>query len=202
MTTALDRLEPARRERLVQLAAAEFAARGLQAASLNRILAAAGMSKSSFYHVLGSKQDLFDLAVADLADAVAADLRIPAPEAFAGPGFWERIDALVGEVTATLVGNDRALLLGRMVYATIGDALTTAAPIARIYDWAGEVLAVGRRSGQIRTDLPADLQLDLLTAVLRALDEWSVQHMDEVPPQRFAHLANAESALLRRLLGT
>src|SRR5690625_7603611 len=74
MTTALQRLDPARRERLVLLAAEEFATHGLASASLNRVLAAAGMSKSSFYHLLASKQDLFDLAVGDLAAAVAAEL--------------------------------------------------------------------------------------------------------------------------------
>src|SRR5699024_2529582 len=74
MTTALQRLDPAKRQKLVLLAAEEFAAHGLASASLNRVLAAAGMSKSSFYHLLASKQDLFDLAVGDLAAAVAAEL--------------------------------------------------------------------------------------------------------------------------------
>src|SRR5690625_7553482 len=74
------------------------------------------MSKSSFYHLLSSKQELYQLAVADLAAEVAADLHPPAPETFAGSAFWPRAGELVEQLTAVLVGNEDALLLGRMVY--------------------------------------------------------------------------------------
>ena len=184
------------------LAAEEFATRGVEAASLNRILAAAEMSKSSFYHLLGSKQELFDLAVGDLAAAVGADLSVPEPEAFTGADFWERVEHLFAAVSAVLVGNDQALLLGRMVYPTLGQELTAAAPVARIADWVGRVLAAGRQGGQVRTDLPPDLQFALVTAVLRTMDEWSVRHMEELSRERLEELAGAQSALLRRMLAT
>src|SRR5699024_1892881 len=179
MTTALQRLDPARREQPVLLAAEEFAAHGLASASLNRVLAAAGMSKSSFYHLLGSKQELFDLAVGDLAAAVAKDMVVPSPQMLAGPHYWDRIDELVTELAGVLLTHDRALLLGRLVYATLDESPTPPAPVARIVDWVGEALAAGRNSGQVRTDLPSDLQQQLLIAVLRTLDEWSVRHMEE-----------------------
>lgn len=202
MSTALQRLPAPRRERLGRLAAEEFAAHGLEGASLNRILAAAGMSKSSFYHLLGSKQDLFDLALVDLAAAVGARLTVAAPEAFEGGQFWDKAERLFADLTGVLVNSSEALLLGRMVYSTLGQDVTAAAPVARIVDWVGQVLAVGRRSGQVRTDLPADLQFALVTAVLRTLDEWSVRHMEELPHEQLEELAGAQSALLRRMLAT
>src|SRR5690625_6558639 len=61
------------------------------------------MSKSSFYHLLSSKQELYQLAVADLAAEVAADLHPPAPETFAGSAFWPRAGELVEQLTAVLV---------------------------------------------------------------------------------------------------
>src|SRR5699024_116726 len=200
MTTALQRLDPAKRQKLVLLAAEEFAAHGLASASLNRVLAAAGMSKSSFYHLLASKQDLFDLAVGDLAAAVAAELAVPGPEVFAGPQDRDRIDTLIAELGKVLLSNDRAVLLGQLVYATLDESPTPPAPVARIVDWLGEVLAVGRSSGQVRTDLPADLQQQLLIAVLRTLDEWSVRHMEEFTRDQLTQLVTAQSALLHRML--
>lgn len=160
------------------------------------------MSKSSFYHLLGSKQELLDLALADLAGVVGARVSVPELEAFESGDFWDTVERLFAELTGVLVSSPEALLLGRMVYATVGDDVTSAAPVARIVEWVGQVLAAGRRSGQVRTDLPPDLQFALLTAVLRTLDEWSVRHMEEVPGERLEELAGAQSALLHRMLAT
>ncbi|WP_022917797.1 TetR/AcrR family transcriptional regulator [Ruania albidiflava] len=199
MTTALERLAPHRRRQLVRLAAEEFAAAGFAAASLNRILAGMGMSKSSFYHLLSSKEELYQLAVADLAAEVAADLHPPAPETFAGPAFWPQVAELTDQLTAVLVGNEDALLLGRLVYA--GGA-PGAAAIEGIEAWVGRVLAVGRESGQVRTELPADLQLALVTAVLRTLDEWSVADQARQGTAQAADLTAAQLDLLHRMLAT
>lgn len=182
---------------LVRLAAQEFATAGFEAASLNRIIGAMGMSKSSFYHFLGSKQELFELAVADLSAQVAADLQVPEPEEFGGPEFWSLAGDLVDQLTTVLVGNEEALLLGRMVYA--GPAPATE-PIGRIEAWVGRVLAAGRDAGQVRTDLPADLQLALVAAVLRTLDEWAVRHQEELDAGRAGGVTTAQLDLLRRML--
>src|SRR5699024_7109555 len=99
-----------------------------------------------------------------------------------------------------LFTHDHALLLGRMVYATLDESPAPPAPVARIVDWLGEGLAVGRSSGQVRTDLPANLQRQLLIAVLRTLDEWSVRHMEEFTREQLTQLVTAQSALLHRLL--
>lgn len=183
----------------MRLAAEEFASAGFAAASLNRIIAGMPMSKSSFYHLLSSKQELYQLAVADLAAEVAADLHPPAPETFAGSAFWPRAGELVEQLTAVLVGNEDALLLGRMVYA--GGA-PGAAAIDRIEGWVGRVLAIGRETGQVRTELPADLQLALVAAVLRTLDEWSVAHQEQQGAGRAADLTTAQLDLLHRMLAT
>lgn len=199
MTTALDRLAPDRRRTLVRVAAQEFAAAGYAGASLNRIIAAMGMSKSSFYHLLAAKQELFELTAADLAAEVEAELRVPEPPAFAGPQFWPMAQDLVAQLTTVLVGNEDALLLGRMVYA--GSAPAVGA-IGRIEAWLGELLAAGRSAGQVRTDLPADLQQQLVAAVLRTLDEWAVRHQAALDPGSAEQFTAGVFDLLRRMLAT
>lgn len=53
------------RDRLVTAALEEFSAKGYDNASINAILAAAGMSKGQFYHHFGNKEGLY-LAVVEL----------------------------------------------------------------------------------------------------------------------------------------
>src|SRR5699024_12819881 len=64
------------------------------------------------------------------------------------------------------------------------------------------VLAVGRESGQVRTELPADLQLALVTAVRRTLDEWSVADQTRQGTAQAADLSAAQLDLLHRMLAT
>ena len=199
MTTALERLAPDRRRTLVRLAAQEFATAGFAGASLNRIIAAMGMSKSSFYHLLSAKQELFELTAADLAAEVGAELQVPEPAAFAGPQFWPMTRDLVAQLTEALVGNEDALLLGRMVYA--GSAPAVGA-IGQIEDWVGQVLAAGRGAGQVRTELPADLQRELVAAVLRTLDEWAVQQEEAMDSGSAEQFTGTVFDLLRRMLAT
>ncbi|MCA9717984.1 MAG: TetR/AcrR family transcriptional regulator [Myxococcales bacterium] len=52
-------------EKLVEVALEEFSARGYAKASINRILARAGMSKGQFYYHFGNKEGLY-LAVVEL----------------------------------------------------------------------------------------------------------------------------------------
>ena len=199
MTTALERLAPDRRRTLVRVAAEEFAAAGYAGASLNRIIAALGMSKSSFYHLLAAKQELFELTAGDLAAQVGAELQIPDPGAFAGGQFWPMVQDLVAQLTGALVGNEDALLLGRMVYA--GSAPAVGA-IGRVEAWVGELLATGRGAGQVRTDLPAELQQQLVAAVLRTLDEWAVHHEEALATGSAEHFTGRVFDLLHRMLAT
>src|SRR5918995_790198 len=61
----------AHRTRLLEAAAAEFAASGVDGANVNRISLAAGLAKGTIYNYFPSKHDLF-LAVVEEASSQAA----------------------------------------------------------------------------------------------------------------------------------
>lgn len=192
-----------RRQRLVRTAAAEFAAAGYERASLNRIIRACGLSKSSFYHYIASKEELFALVVSDLSGALVGQVGVPAPDAFAGEGFWPAIDLLFDQLMEALQSDEAYAALGRMFYLagapeTGGSAVSQA--LASVESWVQAVLEVGRHSGQLRQDLPVGLQSRLIFAVLRALDEWSVRHLDTIPDEQWPELMQAQKAAVRRLL--
>src|SRR5260221_3577930 len=76
-----EKLAPAKRERILEAAAQEFAANGFEGASVNRILERAQMSKGAAYYYFADKADLFGAAVlyaserihlADMAGDLAA----------------------------------------------------------------------------------------------------------------------------------
>ena len=72
-------LSAERRSELLEFAANEFAARGYDGASLNRIIQETGLSKGSFYYYFDDKADLFS-TVADFAmETILGDAASPSP---------------------------------------------------------------------------------------------------------------------------
>lgn len=198
-------MAPPRYRQLLATAAREFAARGFEQASLNAIIRACGISKSSFYHYFGSKEALFDRVVEEASAALARDLRAPDPETLAGPDFWDRIETFVADALTASAKQDWYADLGRIFYLPDLSAERSAAlrrVLAGVADWLGRVLAVGRACGAVRDDLPASLQAELVFALLQAMDRWSLRHMHEFDGVVIAGLAHRQFEVLRRLLAT
>jgi AcrR family transcriptional regulator len=198
-------MAPQRYRRLLATAAREFAAHGFEQASLNAVIRACGMSKSSFYHYFGSKEALFDRVVEEASAALARDLAAPDPETLAGPDFWDRIEAFLAGALAASAKQDWYGDLGRIFYLPDLSAERSAAlrrVLAGVADWLGRVLAVGRACGAVRDDLPASLQAELVFALLQAMDRWSLRHMDAFDKAAIAGLVHRQFEALRRLLAT
>ncbi len=191
-----------RRHQLVAVAAAEFASSGYQEASLNRIIRDCGMSKSSFYYFVPSKEELFTFVVQELIDEVGTELRVPEPDEFAGPEFWSRLEAYFSGLVRLAERRESFLTLGRMFYSGAPDEAkgTVGGALAAVRDWVEQVLRVGRRCGAVRDDLPDALQYNLVTGVLQIFDEWTVRHYDEFTPDQLRALGDAQFASIRRLL--
>lgn len=192
-------IAPDLRRRLVDMATGEFVSVGYERASLNKILHACGMSKSSFYHFVGSKEELFDMAVRDGSARLLEVLHLPTSEEL-GEDFWDAVARLLDAVLSAPPGS---VELGRLFYLDDapredGSALTEAG--AAIDAWLTQALAVGREVGAVRDDLPASLQSALTLAALRAMDDWSVRHLESLTPAETEALAGAQLGTVRRLL--
>jgi AcrR family transcriptional regulator len=188
------------RRQLVVTAAAEFARAGYERASLNRVLRACGMSKSSFYHYLGSKQALFDLVVGDGSAELVSRLEVPPADRFATGDYWAQVERLLARLAGLADAPAWLTDVGRLFYLedaprSPGSALDRAG--AAIDGWLARVVAVGRERGALREDLPESLQVDVTIAVLRAMDEWSVRH-PEVAVRK--DVVGAQLDVVRRVL--
>lgn len=169
-----------RRHRLTAASAAEFAERGFENASLNAIITRCGMSKSSFYYLFESKEQLFEFVVDELLRQFAEAVPIPSPHDFAGGDFWLRVESLFAEVVQAAAADPSLLALGRMFYASAPAAARgpVTATLLRARGWLQELVRLGRAGHVIRDDLPESLQTDLAFAMLRTFDEWSVTNLD------------------------
>ncbi len=77
MSRAPQRLTDRKREAIVRAAVEEFRAAGYEATSMDRIAAAAGVSKRTVYNHFPSKEELFALILEELWESSVASVDVP-----------------------------------------------------------------------------------------------------------------------------
>ena len=198
-----DNLDPEKQQRLIDSAAEEFATRGYEGASLNRILEQAGMSKSSLYYYFDDKADLFTTLVDRSLGFLFREVGGFDDSKLTSENFWDEMDALT--VRVITLGNSNAwyVKLGRMFYRLRSDAAHSA-PTERSFAaarrWLTDMLRKGQALGAVRTDLPETLMVDAAMGLGEALDIWVLKHWDELPEDARLRMAHGQVGLFRRLL--
>lgn len=159
----------ATRQRLYEAAMAEYARVGVDAARVEDIVAAAGVSWGTFFHYFPTKEDVLLDAAGEIARAFAsaATISIEAGDDV-GTVFVRSFDALFE--AAGRVAQPRSLQSAVLQYVvshpgqlsgSLGDE---SPPPIRV---ASAVVAEGQRRGEVRADQPAEsLAVIVLYAVL------------------------------------
>ncbi|MCB9742455.1 MAG: TetR/AcrR family transcriptional regulator [Alphaproteobacteria bacterium] len=195
------RLDPAQQARILDAAAEEFAAAGFHEASLNRILAEAGLSKGAAYYYFDDKEDLF----LTLVEArVGALVREAAAGALPEADFWGWVERLSWGVFGGLAQDPKSWALARELYAMLpgGRSPRVAEAWAQVSAWTERLLERGQALGEVREDLPLSLLSALTLGLGEALDRWA---LDAVPDPEAAEaemgpVMAASMDLFRRLL--
>jgi AcrR family transcriptional regulator len=196
-----EKLEPEKRERLLDAAAREFAAYGYAGASINRILEAARFSKGAAYYYVADKADLFAATVAWCGEQItlldgALDLT-----ALTAGTYWPTFTRLRRE--PLLRSQQRPWLFGALKAVEQLDPTTLrdgplADYVARFQAYVLGMLRRGQALGVVRADLPEELLLAWLQALDRSGDDWLLAHWDALTPDDIARLADHTSAAMRR----
>ncbi|MCB9697032.1 MAG: TetR/AcrR family transcriptional regulator [Alphaproteobacteria bacterium] len=176
-----DRLDPTRREQILDVAARAFAESGFDGASYNRILADAELSKSSAYYLFEGKADLYAAVLQRATTGLLAAMPVPEPTTDA-PEWWASTRAWLQSSLVFLHTQPQAaaLFLGyldarrRGVVPDLDQQLDEAAR-----GTVEALLASGQAAGAVRTDLPGELLLALTGAVFAALDHHFAASLDE-----------------------
>ncbi len=195
------RLDPARRQAILEAAASEFAAHGFEQASLNHIIDALGLSKGVFYYYFDSKADLFGAVVELVWETLFPD-RAVAIGGLQADTFWPRLEALSLMIRRRIRDLPWLAGVGRLLYhplpaAELDDLLTVRSQQGRA--WLSALIARGQEVGEVRADLPADMLLEVLTAADQAADHWMVDHFDQMTPGEQDRLFQGIFDLWRRI---
>ena len=198
-----ENLDPERQQRLFDSAAEEFGAKGYDAASLNRILAESGMSKSSLYYYFEDKADLFTTLVERSVAYLFKEIGGFDPQSLSAATYWIELEQLLRRAIALMNRNAWYLKLGRMFYRLRGNP-KKGAPTGRAFQaarqWIGVLIARGQTLGVVRSDLPDSLLIDSAMGLGEALDRWTVAHWDDLDEDGRLQLATDQIDLFRRLL--
>lgn len=197
-----DKLDPAKRQRILETAAKLFAAHGYEDASLNQILADAGISKGAAYYYFDDKADLYAAAVQHYAGDLMDDLPQTLSQ-LTTQTFWPTLKEMYAAQFAALQERPWVLGLvksaGRLTPAQIADTGLTET-FGQLRALLERMIAQGQELGVIRTDLPADLLLNMFMAVDDALDQWLLANWSELTTAEIDPIANKVLDGLQRLL--
>jgi AcrR family transcriptional regulator len=159
------------RERLLEAAAAAFAAEGLSV-PLDEIARRAGVGPGTLYRHFPTKEALFEAVLHDRLQRLADDARALRSADDAAAALLGFIDRLVAEAALKRDLADALAGAGTDVTAA------TAATAADVRTEIGHLLTRAQRSGTIRDDIgPADL-MAIITGILFALQTRPGDHAD------------------------
>jgi AcrR family transcriptional regulator len=162
------RLPPETQAALLAVARGHFARAGREAASFNRIIADAGISKTSAYHYFDGKEDLFEAVVGDAVRRTLTALG-PWTEVATADELWRQLTAGAARLAAHLRAHpdDRAVLAA-------GRGLEHADA-----SWVHRLVDNGLRIGVIDPGPSAELVTVVTVAVFAALDTWALARPDD-----------------------
>lgn len=197
----LENLDSKRQQRLFDIAAEEFSAKGYDAASLNRIISRSGMSKSSLYYYFDDKADLFTTLLERSIAFLFKEIGGLDPAKLTVETYWSEFEELYRRAVVLMNKNTWYVKLGRMFYRLRGEQHPAT---GRIFEasrrWVGVIIAKGQELGIVRTDLPPTLIIDCTIGLLESIDRWCVAHWDEFDDAQRLSMVTEHIGIFKALL--
>jgi AcrR family transcriptional regulator len=195
-----ERLAEDKKRRLLEAAIAEFVAKGYEGASLNDILSAAELGKSSYYYYFADKEDLYATVIEDMFSRLDASTPQPNLEKLDATSFWPALEAYAVAATNSFAQNPEQVALLRPLQTMWQAPSPRLAPlVARTGLQYRAGIEVGQRLGCVRTDLDIETLIKVVEGADHALDETLLARGDLTPEKLKAH-AMVVLDTLRRLL--
>ncbi len=198
-----DNLEPEKQEAILQAAGEEFAEKGFESASINRIIQNSGMSKGSVYYYFEDKADLFATTLERSIQRLMDEIGWFSLEVLGPDEFWDALLELTHRSVDWARRNDWWMKLGKAFHRLQQEAGATTAT-GRLLEvgrgWWNSIIARGQELGLIRTDLPLDLLVEIVMGADQGGDRWMMEHWDEFSEEGIKKIVDARVDLLRDML--
>jgi AcrR family transcriptional regulator len=197
-----EKLPPEKREQILETAAKEFSEYGYEGASLNQILAKAGISKGAAYYYFDDKADLYMTTLTHYATEFMSGLDINFADVTA-VSFWPTLQKIYEKQFTQFA--ERPWVFGVVKSSgPIDLQALTQSPLSEFWqDIEGvmdNLLKQGAALGVVRSDLPPDLLTSLMLALDDSHDKWLLSRLPRMSPAELQAAAAQMVDLLRRLL--
>ena len=171
-----DKLPADQQQVILRAALDEFAAHGFSAASLNRIIDAARISKGSMYYYFDGKEELYaHVARVELAGLFESAGPFPVPTARDPDVFWSTLEDYYRRIMSALATSPKLAALARdWLLASARPTLQQAQKEMEgaLVPWFEQAIAAGQRARAVRKDVPASLLIAVVFAMGQAMDTW------------------------------
>lgn len=193
-------LAPEARARLLGIATHHFAKHGFERASLNEILAEAGISKGAYYYYFDDKDDLFATTLESAVDAAFERFPVPDFSTLSPERFWPEVESFVHERASALDPTSELMQVAVQLSDAQRKSPRFAPMLAKAQDMYRMLIEPGQRLGCIRTDLPVAVLVRLLEANDAVLDSIFLATGAKLTPARVHAHVQLVLDTFRRLL--
>ena len=196
------KLPPAQQQAILGAALDEFATRGFSAASLNRIIEAAGISKGSMYYYFDGKEDLYaHVARGELGRVFESAGPFPVPAARDPDAFWSTLEEYYRRIMSAFATSPKLAALARDWFlASSSPTLQQAQKEMEgaLVPWFEQALAAGQRIRAVRKDVPPTLLMAVVFGMGQAMDTWLLSQ--DLDTARVRKLVRIFIGMIRRAL--
>jgi AcrR family transcriptional regulator len=196
-----EKLDPPRRKAILAAAAEEFGERGFEAASYNRIIDRAGISKGAMYYYFADKDDLYR-TVLDAALTVWVEHVAQPFEASDRASFWQGCVEMY-ERTLRFLFEDPQSAAVCLSITRARERLEGHPALLelnqKMMQWVEALVCKGREVGAVRSDLPLSLLVQVGLSLIDAGDRWLASNWSEFSLQKVETTAAMMVGLFRRI---
>jgi AcrR family transcriptional regulator len=198
-----EKLAKEKKERILDVAAQEFATNGYQNASLNHILEKSQMSKGGAYYYFEDKADLFVAVIQYCSTRLGIANSALNIEQLTAETFWP-----------TLIDWHRHPLVHALDQPWLFTVLRVASNLppttlqqeplatlaANLQDRIMKAIKRGQQLGMIRTDIAVELLFQWIQALDTASDQWLIAHWEELDTARIIAISDLTVDAMKRAL--
>ena len=198
-------LDPDKQEAILQAAGEEFAEKGFEAASINRIISRSGLSKGSVYYYFEDKADLFATVMERGTQRLMGEIGWPALEVIGPDEFWDALMELTHRSMELVQRDDWWIRMGRAFHHLRHESTGAGGEAIRRLTEMGRgmwrtLIQRGQALGVVRTDLPLDLLVEITMGADEGGDRWMVERWDTLSPEELKTIVDGRVDLLRDML--
>jgi len=194
-------LDEPRRTSILAAAAEEFGERGFEGASYNRIIERAGISKGAMYYYFADKDDLFRTVLSAALSQWFAQVGSPF-QADDAASFWHACEAMYVRSLRFMLADPKNAAVC-LVVTRARERLEGHPALLELHqrmrEWTSELVRHGREVGAVRSDIPAELLVQVGLSMMDAGDRWLASQWNEITSDEVESTAKQMVDLFRRV---